>query len=222
MSGQGEAPAGGSESSTGERLVVTPARDGSWSWKYRRAGLELTSSSTYRTTRDAQRAAQAAYPELTVDVVGGPTRLGSSGRGRLRVLHGLSLIALIKRLVREASSLLGEERELAMFEMRDAARKAGIAAALLAVASIIGLLAAIVLTACIVIALSLVVPAWLAALIVGLAYAVVALGFAIGGIASARKAMPVMPRTTETVKETIGWAKHQMRSDGRSRSPVNG
>ena len=79
-----------------------------------------------------------------------------------------------------------------------------------------GLLAAGALTACLILALDEVMATWLAALLVGLAYAVVAGALFFMGRDRVREAGPFVPeQTIETVKEDIEWAKTQVGSESR-------
>jgi hypothetical protein len=76
------------------------------------------------------------------------------------------------------------------------------------------LLALAALTTCLILALDAAMPAWLAALIVAVAYGVVAAVLALRGRAKVQQAVPPVPeQTIQTVKEDVQWAKTQMRSD---------
>jgi hypothetical protein len=58
-------------------------------------------------------------------------------------------------------------------------------------------------------ALALIMPAWVAALIVGVALAIAAGIMLEGGVKSFQKIHPTPERTVETIKENIQWAKQQ-------------
>jgi ribosomal protein L29 len=129
-------------------------------------------------------------------------------------LRERSLPELLKRLSQETTQLLRQEIELAKAELTQKGRQAGIGAGLFGAAGVVGLLAAAALTACLILALDAVMPAWLAALVVAVAYGAAAAVLALRGRAKVKQAAPPLPeQTIETVKEDVAWAKTQMRSD---------
>ena len=200
-----------------QQLLVMPAGDGTWSWIYRDDGTELRSASTFPNAAEAQQAARAAYPAVPVREIGssGLGEAGEIGGSGVSALRGLSVLALVRRLLRDVSALVRDEGNLARAEMRETARRTTFAGALIGTAIFLGLLAAGAMTAFLILALALVMQAWLAALIVGIAYAIGGGVFGLLGVRSAKRASPPIPRTTQTVKETLAWAKDQMRSEKR-------
>ena len=85
---------------------------------------------------------------------------------------------------------------------------------LIGVAGGIGLLAGGALTAFLILALDGVMPNWLAALLVGAAYAVVAAVLFSVGKNRVQEAGPLVPeQTVNSVKEDVQWAKTQIGSD---------
>jgi len=128
-------------------------------------------------------------------------------------LRERSLPELLKQLSQETTELLKQEIELAKAEVGEKGRQAGKGAGLLGSAGVIGLGAVGALTACFILALNAVMPAWLAALIVAVAYGVVAAILAMQGRNRIKQATPPVPeQTVETLKEDVQWAKTQTQS----------
>ena len=126
--------------------------------------------------------------------------------------NGRSTGELVKDLSNQVSLLARQEIELAKAEMAEKGRKAGLGLGLVAAAGVSALLALGTLTACVVLALDGAMPAWLAALIVALAWSVVAAVFASVGKQKVEQAgTPVPEQTVESVKEDIKWLKDQTR-----------
>jgi hypothetical protein len=122
----------------------------------------------------------------------------------------------MKQLAEGTTTLVRQEIELAKVELSEKGRIAGQAAGLLGAAAVIALLAGGALTACLILLLNLVMDAWLAALIVGVMYAIAAAVIGLRGKQRLEAAKPPVPeQTVETVKEDVEWAKTQTRSGGR-------
>src|SRR5688572_12504538 len=90
-------------------------------------------------------------------------------------------------------TLAKQELQLATAEMKEKGRKAGPGIGMMGVAAGVGLLAAGVLTACLILVLDEAMTPWLAALLVGLAYAVVASVLFFMGRDRVRQAGPFVP-----------------------------
>ena len=126
--------------------------------------------------------------------------------------NGRSTGELVKDLSNQVSLLVRQEIELAKAEMAEKGRKAGLGLGVVAAAGVSALLALGTLTACVVLALDGAMPAWLAALIVALAWSVVAAVLASVGKQKVEQAgTPVPEQTVESVKEDIKWLKDQTR-----------
>lgn len=120
---------------------------------------------------------------------------------------------LLKELMEDISILVRQEIALARVEMTEKAKVYARASVMIAFSALLGFFALGVLTACIILAIDLALPAWLAALIVAVAYLLVAGTFVLLGIARLRKAgRPVPEQTIETIKEDVSWVKQQARS----------
>ncbi|MBA3843701.1 MAG: phage holin family protein [Actinobacteria bacterium] len=124
-------------------------------------------------------------------------------------LHEQPIGELLKQLATETTTLVRQELELAKAEMREKGKQAGPGVGLIGAAGGVALLAAGALTAFLILALDGVMPNWLAALLVALAY-----GVAAGVLYSRGKekvddvGSPAPRQTIETVKEDVQWAKH--------------
>ena len=125
---------------------------------------------------------------------------------------GRSTGELVRDLSRQVSTLARQEIELAKAEMLEKGRVMGLGAGLLAGAAVAALLALGALTACVVLALDGAMPAWLAALLVAVAWSAVgAVLAAIGKQKLEQAGAPVPEQTVESVKEDIRWLKDQTR-----------
>ncbi len=123
---------------------------------------------------------------------------------------------LMNQLAEGTTTLVRQEIELAKAELSQKGTIAGQAAGLLGLAAAIALLAGGALTACFILALSSVMSAWLAALIVGVVYAIVAAVIGRRGKERLDAAKPPVPQqTVDSVKEDVEWAKTQTRSGER-------
>ena len=116
---------------------------------------------------------------------------------------------LLKQLANETTTLVRQELDLAKAEMREKAGKVGAGAGMWGTAGAAALLALGALTAFLILALDGVMPSWLAALIVGIAYAAIAGFLYLRGKQRVEDAgSPVPGQTVETLKEDAQWAKH--------------
>jgi uncharacterized membrane protein YqjE len=112
-------------------------------------------------------------------------------------------------------TLARQELQLAKAEMSEKGRKAGAGAGLMGVAGGIALLAGGALTAFLILALDGLMPNWLAALLVGVAYAAAAAVVFSVGKSRMQEAGPLVPeQTVNSVKEDVQWAKTQIGSEG--------
>jgi uncharacterized membrane protein YqjE len=113
-------------------------------------------------------------------------------------------------------TLARQELDLAKAEMAEKGRKAGPGFGMIGAAGAAALLAAGALTAFLILALDGVMPNWLAALLVALAWGVVAAALYYAGKGRVEDAGPLVPeQTVETLKEDVEWAKTQIGSDSR-------
>lgn len=116
---------------------------------------------------------------------------------------------LLKQLANETTTLVRQELDLAKSEMREKAGKVGKGAGMWGAAGVTALLALGSLTAFLILALDGVMPNWLAALIIGIAYAAIAGVLYLRGKQRVEEAGSAVPeQTVETLKEDVQWAKH--------------
>jgi hypothetical protein len=100
---------------------------------------------------------------------------------------------------------LQDEFSLALLELKGKGVKAGIAAAILAVALVFLVLMAISLLVAAIMGLALIMPAWLAALLVAAVFLILGGILALVGISRGKKAMPILPaEAIRGVKYDVG------------------
>jgi uncharacterized membrane protein YqjE len=118
-----------------------------------------------------------------------------------------SVADLVKELSQETSELVRQELALARAELREQGKRAGTGAGMLGGAGVAGLLTLGSLTAMVIALLDTTMATWVAALIVTVVWAVVAGVLALQGRNKIKEATPPAPRTVDTVKEDVRWAK---------------
>jgi len=115
---------------------------------------------------------------------------------------------LVKQLTQQVSTLVRQEVELEKVEMADKGKKAGIGFGMFGGAGVAALLGLGALTAFLILVLDLAMPAWAAALIVGVIWAAVAGVLALQGREKVKEVgTPLPEETTESVKEDVEWLK---------------
>ncbi|AVT32094.1 hypothetical protein C6361_24465 [Plantactinospora sp. BC1] len=119
------------------------------------------------------------------------TRASTSTSG-----DGATTPELVQRAAEQISGLLREELALAQLEMSEKGKRAGLGAGLFGGGGALALYAGAALVAAAVVALSYVIPAALAALVVGVVLAAIAGLLARSGRKQVRRATPAMPRST--------------------------
>ncbi|MEA2425740.1 MAG: hypothetical protein QOH13_2150 [Thermoleophilaceae bacterium] len=120
---------------------------------------------------------------------------------------------LLKQLSEETTTLVRQELELAKAEVSEKGKKAGLGAGMFGGAGVSALLGLGALTAALIAALDTGMPTWLAALIAGAVWLVVAGVLAMQGRNKVQEATPPVPEmATESVKEDVQWAKTRAQS----------
>ena len=128
-------------------------------------------------------------------------------------LRDNSVGELLRQLSQETTTLVKQELDLAKAEMSEKGRQASVGAGLFGGAGVSGLLALIFLSLAIVAAIDTATYAWLAALSVGVLWAVAAAVLALQGREKVQQAVPPAPeQAIESTKEDVQWAKTQAKS----------
>jgi Flp pilus assembly protein TadB len=115
-----------------------------------------------------------------------------------------STAELVKSLTEQVSRLIRDELKLAEYEMTRKAKRFGRGAGMFGGSGLVAFYGVGCLLAAAIVALGLAVPAWLAALIVGLVLLAVAGVAALVGKSQVGKATPAMPeQTVQSVKADV-------------------
>jgi uncharacterized membrane protein YqjE len=123
---------------------------------------------------------------------------------------------LVGDLGHELTTLIHQEMELARAELAEKGKRAGLGAGMFAAAGVLAAFGFGCLTACIVAAMALAMSVWLAALLVGVAYLMVALVLFARGKGEVKRATPPVPeQALESTKEDVEWLKTQAQSARR-------
>jgi hypothetical protein len=123
---------------------------------------------------------------------------------------------LLRDLSQQTGDLVRQEMELAKAELRVKGKAAGMGAGMFGGAGLMGLYALGALTAAAILGLAIVLDAWLAALIVGLAYGAGAGILALTGKKKVEQASPPVPeQAIESSKEDVEWTKQRAQAGRR-------
>lgn len=121
-----------------------------------------------------------------------------------------SFASLIGDVLRDAQHLLRSEVQLAKVELKEELTQARKGAVMGAIGGVFGLLALAFLFLGATYALALVVPLWLSAVIVGAVSGIASVAFLLAAKRRFSHLDP-MDTTVRTTKETVEWAKTQLR-----------
>jgi hypothetical protein len=111
---------------------------------------------------------------------------------------------LMRQLSEQTSTLVRQEMELARAELTAKGKEAGIGFGMFGAAGVVALYAVGGLTACLILLLATAMTAWVAALIVTVAYGAVAGILAVTGRGRVKRGVPPTPeQTVQTVKEDV-------------------
>jgi len=123
---------------------------------------------------------------------------------------------LVRDLSAQVSTLVRQEMELAKVELSEKGKQAGIGAGMFGGAAVMALFGVGAITAAAILALDLVLPGWLAAVIVAVAWLAIAGVLALMGRARTKKAVPPAPeQTVETIKEDVRFTKQAVQEARR-------
>lgn len=128
-------------------------------------------------------------------------------------LHRLSIGELLQKLVGNLSALADRQVELAKQEARQEIRQRAVATATLVGGVMLLFLSLISLLVAAILALASVVPGWAAGLIVAVVLAVI--GSIAALIGRRMISQPLMPKTRQSLKEDVEWARHLTNSSER-------
>lgn len=118
-----------------------------------------------------------------------------------------SIGEIIGDVTHDLTTLVRQELDLAKTELKSEATRAGKGAGILAGAGVGAHLALIFVSLAVVFVLDRVMPLDLAALLVGVVWAIVAAVLASTGRKQLKTVEPGLPTTTETIKEDAQWLK---------------
>jgi uncharacterized membrane protein YqjE len=125
--------------------------------------------------------------------------------------NGRSIGDVLKEIAASIQDIVRWEVKLAKIELADSARRARASSILLAAGGLIGLFAIGFILLAAMFALELVLPAWLAALIIGVLLCIGA-GAALSIGRERFKAIQGPHKTMQTVREDLQWMKEQAKS----------
>jgi uncharacterized membrane protein YqjE len=135
-----------------------------------------------------------------------------AGERRADDLQDRSTGDLVKLLTEQVSRLVREELRLAQAELADKGKRAGIGAGLLGGGVMVALYGIGVVVAGLVLLLALALPAWVAAVIVGVVLLAVAGVLVLLGRNKLRQATPPLPRqAVDSVKADVDVVKERAR-----------
>jgi hypothetical protein len=117
---------------------------------------------------------------------------------------------LLEFLLADIRLMLQREAELAKREVKDKGSRLGVAGGILAGAAVVALLGLATLVAAAVLGLAIQLPAWAAALVVGVVLIVVAVVLYLVGRARMRSVGSLAPTATlETAREDVAWIRRE-------------
>jgi len=131
----------------------------------------------------------------------------TSDRTSDRTSDTRSIGEIIGDVTHDLTTLVRQELDLAKTELKSEATRAGKGAGILAGAGVGAHLALIFVSLAVVFVLDRVMPIDLAALLVGVVWAIVAAVLASTGRKQLKTVEPGLPTTTETIKEDAQWLK---------------
>jgi len=121
-----------------------------------------------------------------------------------------SLGDLFTELATETGTLVRQEVALAQAEITDKATKAGKDIGYLAIGGAVGYAAMLAVIAAVIMLLAQFIPAWAAALLVGVVIGAAAYFMITSALAELKKTDPLPRETIETIKEDAKWLKKEV------------
>ena len=129
--------------------------------------------------------------------------------GADRTASDKPLPELVKQLTEDVSGLVSTQLELAKVEIKEEITKAGKGAGMLTGGALAAYLAVALLSWAAAWGLAEVMPTGWAFFFVGVVWAIVAAALVMAGRKQLSDVQPLPPKTKETIKEDIEWAKQQ-------------
>ena len=118
---------------------------------------------------------------------------------------------VLQDIVANLQGIIRSEVKLAKSELREEVRQAQSGGIWLGIGTLSGLFAVLFLLLAALYALSRVVPDWAAALILTGALGLIAAIALVLGIKHLRELKRIMPKTVDSIKENVQWAKQQIK-----------
>lgn len=138
--------------------------------------------------------------------------------GKAMVMATSSEPNLLQNVLREVTTEIRNEIDLAKNELLEKVKSAGIGAGMISASALTGLLTLGCLTALIAVSLSLVIPAWAAVLAVTILWAAVTASLALFGKKKVEDAAPFVPeQAIENVKKDVARVRRRA-ANARSKS----
>ncbi|MGI5290946.1 phage holin family protein [Nonomuraea polychroma] len=139
-------------------------------------------------------------------------RSADGRHGPVRSKEPPSVSELIEQASEQVSVLVRQEIRLAVAEVKDKGRHAGLGAGLLGVAGLVAFYGAAALVAAMIAALALVMPAWAAALIAAVVLLAVAAALGLTGRTQVTRAMPPLPeQAIDSTRQDVTEIKERAR-----------
>ncbi len=135
-----------------------------------------------------------------------PPPAGSEGT---RQSDDRSLGDIVSDVTQDLTPLIRQEMDLAMTELKQEVSKAGKGAGILGGAGVAGYFVLLFLSVTLMFGLDEGLDAWLAALIVAVVWGAIATVLALVGRKALQESNPQLPKTQQTLKEDVRWAKAQ-------------
>jgi uncharacterized membrane protein YqjE len=122
-----------------------------------------------------------------------------------------SFAEIIQQIAVNIGEIIRSEVRLAKVELRDSALKASLSAGTLVAGAVLAFYALGFLLLTILFALRIVLPAWFAALIVGIGSAIAAVILVAAGLQALKRVNVLPEKTAANVKEDVQWMRQQIR-----------
>lgn len=147
---------------------------------------------------------QSVDPPVTASGATPVSATGTSGPQDDR-----SLGQIFSDVTEDLTTLIRQEMDLAKTELKQEVAKTGKGAGLLGGAGVAGHFVLLFLSLAATFALDEAMPLWLAALIVMVVWGIIAAVLALMGKKAIKEANPQLPKTQQSLKEDVQWAKAQ-------------